>query len=160
MKLNPNAIQTTKQARAYEFAKRVVERVDSVVDAVDSFDQSDSDYNKAAGSVLVDKVMIEPGDGAFNVRRWTDGATITRDGDRMEFRGKAQLPGSFGFLPTGLEANVSKTDTPDSTSYKIRYRDSLLSGPNTQIVEVNKSTGEWNVQTRWLGLIPGPIPKE
>lgn len=133
-----------------------MERVDKVVDAVDQYDQSDSDYNSASGSVLVDKVLIEESDG-YSARRWTDGATLERTDDAMEFRGKVQLGGSWGFLPTNLDAMVTKSDSPDSTTYKVKYKDWSLSGPNTHIVKVDKETGQWDVKKRWLGILPARL---
>ena len=63
MKINPSNIQSPKQAKAFTEAKYIIERVDQVVAAVDKFDQSESDFNKSDGSVLVDKVVIAESDG-------------------------------------------------------------------------------------------------
>lgn len=156
MRINPANIQTPKQAKAHTEAQRIMQRVDEVVDAVDRFDQSGDDFNKTKGSVLVDKVMIEEGGDILNPRRWTDGATLTREGDRMEFQAKAELAGSWGFLPMGLEAKVSKSDSPEATAYKIKYEGSV-SGPSTHIVEVDKKTGEWDVKKRWMGIFPASL---
>ena len=133
-----------------------MERVDSVIEAIDRFDQSDSDFNKSDGSVLVDKVMIDEGDGMFNPRRWADGATLVRNGEQMEFKANAQLAGMWGMLPIGLDTKITKTDSPEVTTYKIKYEGSV-SGPSTHIVEVDKKTGEWDVKKRWMGIFPAKL---
>lgn len=152
MKINPSNIQSPKQAKAFTEAKYIIERVDQVVAAVDKFDQSESDFNKSDGSVLVDKVVIAESDG-WNPRRWTDGAELTREGDNLTFKGNAELSGSWMFLPMGLDTAVSKSDSPTRTTYKLKFEGDV-SGPNTQIVEVDKTTGEWNLKKRWMGFIP------
>ena len=57
------------------------------------------------------------------------------------------------FLPMGLDTAVSKSDSPTRTTYKLKFEGDV-SGPNTQIVEVDKTTGEWNLKKRWMGFIP------
>lgn len=156
MRINPSQIQSTKQAKAHTEGQQIMERVDSVFEAIDRFDQSDSDFNKSDGSVLVDRVMIDEGDGMFNPRRWADGATLVRNGEQMEFKANAQLAGTWGLLPIGLDTKITKTDSPEATTYKIKYEGSV-SGPSTHIVEVDKKTGEWDVKKRWMGIFPAKL---
>ena len=59
-------------------------------------------------------------------------------------------------LPVGLDTKITKTDSPEATTCKIKY-DGSVSGPNTHIVQVDKKTGEWDVKKRWLGIFPAKI---
>lgn len=156
MKINPANIQNTRQAKAHTEGQRIIDKVDSVVEAIDRFDQTESDFNKTDGSVLVDEVVIHEGNGMLDVRRWAEGATLVRDGEQLEFKANAQLAGTWGMIPVGLDTEITKIDSPEATTYKIKYEGSVA-GPSTHVVEVDKATGEWDVQKKWMGIFPARL---
>lgn len=156
MKFNPNQIETPKQAKAYSISQRIMAKVDKVVEAIDRYDQSEHDFNKKKGSVLVDQVQIGRTGLYEEAVLSSDGVTLNRDGDATLFDGNVQFGGNMYGFPVGLDAKVTKFDSPEATKYTVRYTDDVA-GPNTEIVEVDKQTGDWTLQKRWLGFIPAPI---
>ena len=107
MKINPSNIQSPKQAKAFNFAQSVIKRVDTVFDAIKGYDQTDKDFNKTPGSVLVDDVLLS-GRAPFTDCR-TDGATIHQKGDTTTMEANAQIPG-WGYygVPIGLDTEMSE----------------------------------------------------
>jgi hypothetical protein len=88
--------------------------------------------------------------------RFTDGVSLTRDGDKLEFQGNVEYPTSIYALPATADSEITKTESPDATKYKIKLEGSVA-GPNTQIVEVDKKTGDWNVKKLWMGFFPASL---
>lgn len=160
MKLTPTHLTTPKQVRVYQTASTVMSQIDKCEQATRKADNTPSDHDPLRGEVAVSDMLVErtpmfpdvPMDQAADELKIRS-AVLQASGS---FNALVSLPGAWGVLPVGIEANVSKVSHGDQTVYDQKLK-GTVAGPNHCKVTLDKKTGEVDYREYWLGFIRKPV---
>lgn len=160
MKLQPAQLTTPKQVRVYEKARGVMETIDKCLEATRHQDGKPGDHLDAPGAVTASNLLVEQRPAFSDVsievassELKVNSAVLQADGS---FTAQVSLPGMWGLLPIGLDADVSRVEKGDQVVYDQRITDSV-SGPNRCKVIVDRATGEVDYREYWFGFLRKPV---
>lgn len=161
MRIRPSELTNPKAVRVHEKAREVTETIDKIVDYVRNADQGPEDRNPKPGDVALSNALVErratfsdvPMDVASSETHVKQGVLVSDN-----FSATVSLPGMWGILPIGLDAEVSRREEGGKVLYDKKYTDSV-SGAKRFKVSVDTATGEIDYREyfdRW-GLIRKPV---
>lgn len=162
MKIRVSELNSPQTLRIHDKAREVTEAIDKMVDCVRQTDQGPDDRNDRSGEVAVSNLLVERraafSDVPIDVASCE---TIVKQGVLLSnnaFSASVSLPGMWGVLPIGLDAQVSRRDAGDRVVYDKKYTGSVSGAKRCKVV-VDKATGDIDYREyfdRW-GLIRKPV---
>ncbi len=162
MKIRPSQLTDPKAVRAHEQARAIIDTIDKMVDACRQADGSSSDRNPRPGEVAISNLLVDrratfsdiPIDVASSETSIEQGVLLADS----SFRAQVSLPGMWGILPIGLEAEVSRRETRDKVIYDQKY-ESGVSGAKRFKITVDKQTGDIDFRQYFdrFGIIRKPV---
>lgn len=162
MKIRPTELSSPKAVKAHEKARGIIDTIDKMVLLTRQQDQTPQDRNPVIGDVAVTDLLVDrratysdvPIDTASSETIVKSGVLKANDA----FVAQVSLPGMWGLLPIGLDAEVSRREENGKVLYDQKHLDGV-SGPKRYKISVDKATGEIDFRQyfdRW-GLIRKPF---
>lgn len=142
MRIDPNNLKNNHQVRLYKRAASLLKKGEKLAEKLKEIDQSEEDFNKVKGEVLVDSIRLV-GDDDAPFGYYVRGAALSHsnEGSRLVYE----------------RADPSKTKavrTETEESVELSVKQSRYGSPDTTKISLDKSTGVIEMQDYWLGFIP------